>query len=73
MLYFFNLCCTYSITIDNIYTLAKGTCGEDLKCRFYTPQVPVTTKNIQGLPVAKGTCGAEHVNYDFVKATTLTD
>ena len=43
MLYFFNLCCTYSITIDNIYTLAKGTCG------------------------------AEHVNYDFVKATTLTD
>jgi len=34
---------------------------EDLKCRFYT------TKNIQGLPVA------ERVNYEFVKATTLTD
>jgi len=30
-------------------------------------------KNIQGLPVAKGTCGAERINYDFVKATTLTD
>ena len=27
-----------------IYTLAKGTCGEDLKCRFYSPQVPVATK-----------------------------
>ena len=34
---------------------------EYLKCRFYT------TKNIQGLPVA------ERVNYEFVKATTLTD
>jgi hypothetical protein len=34
---------------------------EDLKCRFYS------AKNIQGLPVA------ERVNYDFVKATTLTD
>ena len=34
---------------------------EDLKCRFYS------TKNIQGLPVA------ESVNYDFVKASTLTD
>jgi hypothetical protein len=34
---------------------------EDLKCRFYT------TKNIQGLPIA------ERVNYEFVKATTLTD
>jgi hypothetical protein len=30
-------------------------------------------KNIQGLPVAKGTCSAERVNYEFVKATTLTD
>ena len=34
---------------------------EYLKCRFYT------TKNIQGFPVA------ERVNYEFVKATTLTD
>ncbi len=34
---------------------------EDLKCRFYS------TKNIQGLLVA------ECINYEFVKATTLTD
>ena len=35
---------------------------EDLKCRFYSTKI-----NIQGLPVT------ERVNYDFVKATTLTD
>jgi len=33
----------------------------------------VNNKNIQGLPVATGTCGAERVNYGFVRATTLTD
>jgi hypothetical protein len=30
-------------------------------------QILLNKKNIQGLPVA------EHVNYDFVKVTTLTD
>jgi len=33
----------------------------------------LNNKNIQGLPVATGTCGAERVNYGFVRATTLTD
>jgi len=33
----------------------------------------LNNKNIQGLPVATGTCGADRVNYKFVRAITLTD
>jgi hypothetical protein len=43
---------------------------------YYKVNKPWTilhNKNIQGLHVAKGTYGAERVNFEFVRATTLTD